>query len=404
MALSFASRTSSRLPSPVVMRAAAHPVAVPARSAAAGSGRAAFAQVVGAGLDAAVARAQLPDRALRQALGADLDRPATQGDAHREVVVYGPKRAGLFGAALSALRQRMAGSVPECEVRGRDRLAALATPLLDLIARQFGRIDARMVVPQEKVDLMNRIDAGAGEALRRQVEQAQAETGDRHSAASLRMHPAALDAVAVPPPIHPGAPATLELTQLPAASTIGTAMVLRHSAATEAGALQLQAEQAPAADAHVMHEMYELAGLSAEPVPLFYASGAGTTGACAAVADAAQRERLGGMLTAVEQEMRALAGLARALQRPLARLGGAGPARRAEVPVLATLCDVVAVGLHRDDLAADRPPAALCVPGAQACVAESPARLALLTMGHAVDVHAAATPWLLPSSSPAGHA
>ena len=408
MTLSFAPK-SSRLPLSAVARSVAQPLTVPDRppaAAAAGSGRTAFAQVVGAGLDAALA--QPPGRALRRALGADLDRPTAQAAAHREAVAYGRQRAGLFGAALpllSALRQRMGYGVTEGDVRGRDRLAALAAPLLGLIARQFSRIDARVVVPQEKVDLLNRIDAGAGDALRRRVERAQAEIGDVRSAASLRMHRAALDALAVPPPTRPGAPAALELAQLAsAASAIGTAMVMRHSAATvavaEAGALRLRAEQAPAVDG--------TAGLSAEPVPLFYANQAGTASASATVADPAQRKRLGGMLAAVEQDTQALAGVARALRRPLARLGGARPAHwpapPADVPVLATLCDVVAVGVHRDDLVAAQPPTALYVPGAQARVAEGPARRAILAMGHAVGMYAAARPWFLPSPSPASDA
>lgn len=415
MTLSFVPK-SSRLPLSAVARSVAQPLAVPVHpsAAAAGSGRAVLAQAVGAGLDAALA--QPHGRALRRALGADLDRPTAQAAAHREAVAYGRQRAGVFGAALpllSALRQRMGRGTPDCELRGRDRLAALAAPLLGLIARQFSRIDARVVVPQEKVDLMNPIDAGAGDALRRQVERAQAEIGDVRSAASLRMHRAALDALAAPPPTRPGAPAALQLAQLAsAASTIGTAMVMRHSAATvavaEAGALRLRAERAAAAGAPAADERAGLAGLSAEPVPLFYASQAGTAGASAVVADSAQRKRLGGMLAAVEQDTQALAGVARALRRPLARMGGARPASRsgppADVPVLATLCDVVAEGLHRDDLVAARPPTALCVPGAQARVAEGPARRAILAMGHAVGMHAAARPWFQPSASPASHA
>jgi hypothetical protein len=238
-----------------------------------------------------------------------------------------------------------------------------------------------VVVPQEKGDLMNRIDAGAGEALRRQVERAQAGIDDVQGKAGLRMHQAALDALVVPPPTRPGTPAALELAQLAsAASALGTAVVLRHSAATvavaEAGELRLQAERAAAAGAPAADGGAGLAGLPAEPVPLFYASGAGTAGASAAMADAAQRRRLGGMLAAVEQDTAALAGVARALRPPLARIGGAEPASRpgppADLPVLATLSDVVAEGLHRDDLVAARPPTALCVPGAQALVPAFP--------------------------------
>jgi len=194
-------------------------------------------------------------------------------------------------------------------------------------------------------------------------------------------------------------------------------MVLRHSAATvavaDAGALRLRAAGAglvtvPGAAA--------LAGLSAEPVPLFYAlqagaapgllpGGAGAAGPRVAVADPSQCERLGGTLAAVQQDTQALAGVARALRRPLARMGGARPMSRpgpeACVPVLTTLSDVVAIGLHSEELpshgmAAVPRPTALCSPGARARVAEGPARRAILAMGHAVGMHAAVKP-LFPS-------
>jgi len=409
MALSFAPKASRPPPAEVFFML--QPPAVPSTTTAE-VGRAKLARAVGAGLDAAVVRAQPPGRALRQALLADLDRPAAQAAAHREAVVYGRQHAGLLGGALpllTALRQRMRRDVPQDGGRGRARLASLAAPLLDLIARQFSRIDARVVVPQEKVDLMNRIDAGAGDALRQQVERAQDEISDVHGAASLGMHQAALDALAASPPARPEGPAALELAELAsAASTLGMAMVLRHSAAAvavaEDGALRRRAEQVHAAAGA---DTNGLAGLSAEPVPLFYASRAGTIGASAAVAEAAQRKRLGGMLSGVEQNTQALASVARALRRPLTRMGGARPAGRAappaDVPVLAA-SDVVAEGLHCNELEAAQPPTALCVPGAQARVAEGPARHAVLAMGHTVGMHAAARPWFQRSLTPASDA
>ena len=76
------------------------------------------------------------------------------------------------------------------------------------------------------------------------------------------------------------------------------------------------------------------------------------TGAQVAVANPLQRERLAGALAALQHNTQALAPIARALRQPLGRMGGARPARgsvpAATVPVLATLCDVVADGLHGD--------------------------------------------------------
>lgn len=75
-----------------------------------------------------------------------------------------------------------------------------------------------------------------------------------------------------------------------------------------------------------------------------------TGGARVAVADPSQRERLAVARAALQQNTEALAPIARALRQPLGRMGGAQPARRpgpaVAVPALATLCDVVADGLH----------------------------------------------------------
>lgn len=74
------------------------------------------------------------------------------------------------------------------------------------------------------------------------------------------------------------------------------------------------------------------------------------SGARVAVADPLQRERLAGALAALQQNTQAMAPIARALRQPLGRMGGGRPVSRpapgGAVPVLATLCDVVADGLH----------------------------------------------------------
>jgi hypothetical protein len=108
------------------------------------------------------------------------------------------------------------------------------------------------------------------------------------------------------------------------------------------------------------------------------------SGAQVAVADPLQRERLTGALAALQQNTQALAPIARALRQPLGRMGGDRPARRpapgVAVPVLATLCDVVADGLH----------------------GESPVRQALPAMGRAVGLQAAAGPLFHPPGQAPG--
>jgi len=417
MALSFAHK-ALRAPHRAVADLAASLAWRPGPpQAAARQGQAGVTQGIGAQLDAAVApalQAAPAGRALHQALGGDLAQPAAQAAAHGAAVRYAQHSAGSFGTVLpllSVLRQRMGRGAPAgeplCARGGSDRMAALAVPLLTLIARQFCKIDARAVVPQETLDLMNRIEPGAGDSLRRQVEQAQADIGDVHSAASLRLRQATLDALAA----EVQGRAALGLAQsASAALMIGVAMVMRHSAATVgvADAAALRSALSRHAAAPGSAGWVGLAGLRADPVPLFYARraagpGPAPAGLRVATADASQRERQRQTLLAVQQGAQALAGVARALRRPLALMASPRPlpprlpAPEAGVPVLPTLSDVVAGGLRRDGLADLQPTTTLHTPAARARVAEGPARRAILAMGHAVGMHAAVKPLFMAS-------
>lgn len=117
-------------------------------------------------------------------------------------------------------------------------------------------------------------------------------------------------------------------------------------------------------------QVHDVRQAVAVPAPQPAAAGA------AAVADPSQRGRLASMQAAMRQDTQALAGMARSLRRPLARMGGVRPAHPsgpdACMPVLATLCDVVADGLHFDGPVAVARPTALCT-GARAHVADGPA-------------------------------
>jgi hypothetical protein len=179
MALSFVAKAStSRLPLP----AATHRVVVPQWASGlwvgpSAPGHAALARTLGSRLDATPARTEPPGRAWRPAPAAGLShshvqthaqviaqvaargaaRVAVQVAAPGEAVAQGRPRAGLLGAAwplLVALRQRMARGAPDGQAVSGDPgpagPLALARPLLGLIARQFRKIDAWGLVPQER--------------------------------------------------------------------------------------------------------------------------------------------------------------------------------------------------------------------------------------------------------------
>ncbi len=191
MALSFVAKAStSRLPLP----AATHRVVVPQWASGlwvgpSAPGHAALARTLGSRLDATPARTEPPGRAWRTAPAAGLShshvqtqaqthaqtharvtaqvaaqvaargaaRVAVQVAAPGEAVAQGRPRAGLLGAAwplLVALRQRMARGAPDGQAGSGDPgpagPLALARPLLGLIARQFRKIDAWGLVPQER--------------------------------------------------------------------------------------------------------------------------------------------------------------------------------------------------------------------------------------------------------------
>lgn len=187
MALSFVAKAStSRLPLP----AATHRVVVPQWASGlwvgpSAPGHAALARTLGSRLDATPARTEPPGQARRPAPAAGLSHThvqthaqthaqvtarvtaqvaargaaqvAVQVAAPGEAVAHGRHRTGLFGAAwplLVALRQRMARGAPDGQAGSGDPgpagPLALARPLLGLIARQFRKIDAWGLVPQER--------------------------------------------------------------------------------------------------------------------------------------------------------------------------------------------------------------------------------------------------------------
>lgn len=300
----------------------------------------------------------------------------------------------------------------------------LAAPLMNLIPRQFLPIDPRAVLPDEMVALMNRLQDGAGDALRRQVQEAQSDIVRIESPSNVLLGQLAFDALtAARFATQGGLPlgaagqvgAGLAVSAC-AGMTIGVAMATRQSVAAQqipdADALRLAVdahEARPGSDGTAV-----LAAVPRHAVPLFFPThiapaarpnppGDLEAGEPARNADAAERHRLAGMLTTAKRAVQTVASpVGQAWSRSLASSpliepaapGTAGGITAARVGN--TLSNVTASIWNRTTEMAKSTRTTSLISTLSAMAAtttEGPARRVILAVGHTIGIHAAIKPW-----------
>ncbi len=305
----------------------------------------------------------------------------------------------------------------------------LAAPLVNLIPRQFAPVDLRAVLPDETVALMNQLQPGAGDTLRKQVQEAQRDVSTINSASNVRLGQIAFDAITAARfaaqgglPLGVAGQVGIGLAVSSSAGmVIGAVMASRQSVATHAvpdlPTLRERVEEHlanPGSDGAAA-----LAQVPRNAVPLFFpkqiALAAGPQaprdletghGEPLANADAAQRDRLASMRDtaqwAVQQAVRPLAAVGQAWSQSL----GSSPLIEPAAPgtdgaitagrVLQTASNVAASVVNRaGEMAKATLTTSLMSTGSAmlASTTDGPAREFILAMGNAVGIHAAIKPW-----------
>ncbi|MDR7149742.1 hypothetical protein J2W49_001697 [Hydrogenophaga palleronii] len=313
----------------------------------------------------------------------------------------------------------------------------VVTPVLNLMPRQFNPIDARAVVPDETVALMNQLKPGSGNELRDQVKANQGEITNISSASNVKLGQISFDAITAgrfamqgATPLGVAGQVSVGLAvSATAGAAIGATMAVRQSVATmdipKIDDLR-QAVAAGLADGPAM-----LAQVPTNAVPLFFAKHMGAAapaqagpldiemGGAAVASGAEQRSRMaeirdtlkavGNGLTSVVSVPAAAvkqAFVAGPLAEPLPTTPGAESASTAN-RVRHTVDNVVASGVRRaGEMAAATvgTSAAATVTNMLASAVEGPAQRAVLALGNAVGIHAAIKPWFdaLAKDIPAG--
>lgn len=305
----------------------------------------------------------------------------------------------------------------------------LASPLVNLVPRQFRPIDLRAVLPDETVALMNQLEPGAGDRLRSQVQDAQHEVDALNSNSNVRLGQIAFDSItAASFTIRGGLPLGVAgqvsaglAVSASAGMVIGAVMAARRSVAShEVPDLQALRE---AAETHAAHPGSDgsaaLAKVRTNAVPLFFpcqtarADGPEAprdieTGHGAEVANAnpAERSRLAGMRDAarraVQQVASPLVAVGQAWSQSLSSSPLIEPAPRDAAGtltagrVLATASNVAASVANRAGEMAKATLTTSTMATGSAMLASSihgPAREFVLAIGNAVGIHAAIKPW-----------
>lgn len=303
----------------------------------------------------------------------------------------------------------------------------LAAPLVNLIPRQFQKIDDLAVLPQESQDLMNLLQPGAGDALRAQVLQAQNEIGNIDSESNKTLGKIAFGSVFA-------ARFASMATPLGAAGQVLTGLVMSAGAGMGIGAVMATRQATTTLEIPDLEELFRAveanphngeAALAAVPkhaVPLFYAKQTPTaptdrpqpddieTGNPVTTADAPQRGRLA---TIANSTLDAVKWSAQTLTQPLAVVGqawagslSASPLIEPALPgtdegvsvrrVLGTASNVAASGLNRaQEMAASTAMTSLLSTGAAILSAgtDGPARRVALAVLNSVGIQFAIEPW-----------
>jgi hypothetical protein len=336
--------------------------------------------------------------------------------------------AAVLQSAATGFQQWLLGSAG-CGV-GNLAGQLLVAPLVGMIPRQFHAIDARAVVPNKVVDLMNTLKPGAGNELRDQVKAAQTEIANLTSPSNVLLGQISFDSAmatrfaalgATPLGIagQVGAGVGVSAT---AGALIGAVMALRQAVSTievpDAAALQQAVDRAPADGPAA------LAQVRSNAVPLFFARHTSPnvptseaprdieTGGAITAPDTAQAARASSISGAVSRTISMIGEFAKAAGDGVAAAGTAvkqgflmsplleplpstTPHAQGEGRVLATTSNVLASGVRRAVLLAKAtaPTSAMATASAMlAGATEGVARRAVLAIGNAVGIHAAIQP------------
>ncbi|WP_197387854.1 type III effector protein [Ralstonia pseudosolanacearum] len=304
----------------------------------------------------------------------------------------------------------------------------VAGPIINMLPRQFQAIDARAVVPQEIVELMNALKPGSGNALHDKAKAMQADIANISSESNVRLGQISFDSITAArmaaqsgTPLGVAGQISLGLAVSgTAGAVIGAVIAVRQSTATidvpKADALRAALALAPA---------NRPAELETHAVPLFFAkhatmpatavAGDIETGHVATAAQPHQREQMSRMHAAVQQVKSLVTAPAGAIAKaftaspllePQPTVEGAapsGPVSRAT----ATVSNVLASGVRRTKLMAESTAMSSLMSTGSAMLAgatEGPARRAVLALGNAIGIHAAIRPWFnaLASHIPVG--
>jgi len=312
----------------------------------------------------------------------------------------------------------------------------LVAPVLNLMPRQFNPIDARAVVPDETVTLMNQLKPGSGNELRDQVKANQGEISNISSKSNVLLGQISFDAVTAgrfaiqgATPLGVAGQVTVGLAvSATAGAAIGAVMGVRQSVATmdipKIDDLRAAVASGPVDGAAA------LAQVSTNAVPLFFAKHMGAaaptqggdieTGHAAVATSAEQRSRMAEIRDTLKNVGSGLANVvtvpasavkqafvASPLYEPLPTTPGAETASTAS-RIKHTVDNVVGSGVLRakemaySTMATN---AASTVSTMLASTIASPAgQRVALALGSSVGIHTAIKPWFdaLASDIPAG--
>ncbi len=312
----------------------------------------------------------------------------------------------------------------------------LVAPVLNLMPRQFNPIDARAVVPEETVTLMNQLKPGSGNELRDQVKANQGEITNISSQSNVRLGQISFDAVTAgrfaiqgATPLGVAGQVTVGLAvSATAGAAIGATMGVRQSVATM-DIPKIEDLRAAVASGPV-DGAAALAQVPTNAVPLFFAKHMGAaaptqggdieTGQTAVASSSEQRSRMAeirdtlktvgnGMMNMVSVPAAAVqqAFVAGPLNEPLPTTPGAESASTAS-RIRHTVDNVVGSGVRRAGEMANATKLTNAASTLSSMVASTIAdpigqRMAQ-ALGNAVGIHTAIKPWFdsLASDIPAG--
>lgn len=254
-------------------------------------------------------------------------------------------------------------------------------PLVNMVPRQFAAIDARAVVPDEMVHLMNQMQPGAGDALRTQAAATQKDAAAIDSNSNVQLGQVSFDLVTAARFGIQGAQPLGVLGQVgaglsvsaTAGAVIGAVMAMRQSVATvevpDLTALRQAAAQGT-----------PLADVPRQPAPLFYAK---HNNPGAAAAQAPERALIGRMADSVQQAF---------VNGPLMEPPGTGSNRVVQTAsnvAASTWRRAVEMGKATVQTAAYTAVSNLAAGATQGDMA----RRAVLAVGNALGIHAAIPRW-----------